>query len=130
MKIKLDENIPATLSRVLSQFDHDVDTVPLEGCGGADDFRIWTLAQETGAFLITQDLDFSDLWRFMPGTHHGILLVRLNAPSRKALIKQIKSIFQTEDVSSWRRCFVVVTENKIRIRAPRKPKKKRAAAQK
>ncbi len=129
MKIKLDENIPATLVRVLSQFGHDVDTVPLEGCGGWNDLRIWRLAQEIGAFLITQDLDFSDIRQFTPGTHHGVLLVRLNTPSRKALIKRVKDVFRTEDVNSWQRCFVVVTENKIRVRPPRKPRGKRHMAQ-
>jgi hypothetical protein len=34
-------------------------------------------AQRAGRFLVTQDLDFSDVRRFEPGSHHGLLLVRL-----------------------------------------------------
>ena len=29
--------------------------------------------------LITQDLDFSDIRKFQPGTHYGIVVVRLQA---------------------------------------------------
>ena len=34
MKIKLDENIPARLVNILSQFGHEIDTVPQEGLIG------------------------------------------------------------------------------------------------
>jgi hypothetical protein len=34
MKIKLDENIPARLANILSQFGHEIDTVPQEGLIG------------------------------------------------------------------------------------------------
>lgn len=68
--------------------------------------------------MITQDLDFSDIRRFVPGTHHGLLLVRLREPRREALVQKIQTLYQTEDVESWKGCFVVVTERKIRIRRP------------
>ena len=34
MKIKLDENIPARLVNILSQFNHEIDIVPQEGLIG------------------------------------------------------------------------------------------------
>jgi len=40
---------------------------------GHPDGDIWRHAQQEGRFLITQDLDFSDINLFSPGTHHGIL---------------------------------------------------------
>ncbi len=36
-------------------------------------------------FLITQDLDFSDMRRYGPGTHAGLLLVRIGQPGRQVL---------------------------------------------
>jgi predicted nuclease of predicted toxin-antitoxin system len=41
------------------------------------DCEVWEAAQRDERFLITQDLDFSDVRRFVPGSHRGILLVRL-----------------------------------------------------
>ena len=118
MKIKLDENIPARLAQILGHFGHQVDTVPAEGLAGQVDPEIWKAAQAEGRFLITQDLDFSDVDKFTPGSHHGLLLVRLRNPGRAALTRKVQILFQTEDVESWARCFVVVTERKIRIRRP------------
>ena len=83
MKIKLDENLPSQLVRFLTQLGHEADTVPDEGLAGQDDPFIWDGAQKAGRFLITQDMDFSDIRRFIPGTHHGLFLLRLRAPGRR-----------------------------------------------
>ena len=64
---------------------------------------------------------FSDSRRFKPGTHHGIVLVRLHAPSRSRLAERLDEVFQREAVNEWPRCFVVVTDQKIRGRRPPNP---------
>lgn len=74
MKIKLDENIPVGLLTVLTNFGHDADTVQSENLTGQDDESVWKAAQETGRFFITQDLDFSDIRKFKPGTHYGVYI--------------------------------------------------------
>ena len=119
MKIKLDENMPADLATLLTSTGHDTDTVGQEGLAGHNDAEIWKAAQANSRFLIIQDLDFSDVRRFLPGTHHGILVVRLRNPGLLALLQRVQAIFETEDVGSWRRCFVVVTERKVRVRRPK-----------
>ena|ERR1035437_2467148 len=118
MKIKLDENLPFRLTAILSSLHHDVHTVAEENLSGGSDRDIWEAAQRDARFLITQDLDFSDLRRFAPGTHHGILLVRLRSPDRQGLIRRIQEVFQHEDVSRWSGCFVVATDRKIRVVRP------------
>ena len=119
MKIKLDENIPTKLIDFLDEMGHDVDSVLQENLKGYQDSEIWKAAQETHRFLITQDLDFSDIRKFTPGTHAGILLVRLQSPGRTALLQRLLHTFQFEDVQNWKECFVVLTDNKIRIRRPK-----------
>ena len=116
MRIKLDENIPARLSLILAERGHDVDTVLRENLVGQDDTSIWKGAQDTKRFLITQDLDFSDVRRFAPGSHHGLLLIRLRDPGRNALARRLRDIFEFEDVEDWKGCFVVATDRKLRIR--------------
>ncbi len=116
MNLKLDENLPSRLVSTLSKMGHDVDTVAEEGITGADDDKVWSATQQAGKFLITQDLDFSDIRRFQPGTHEGILLVRLRDPGADSLASAVEAVFTSEDVASWRRCFVVLTEHKIRVR--------------
>lgn len=77
MRIKLDENLPVRLVEMLGELGFEADTADDEGLGGVSDDRVWEAVQAGGRFLITQDLDFSDLRRFAPGSHHGVLLVRL-----------------------------------------------------
>lgn len=65
MKVKLDENLPALLTVALGELGHDVHTSNEEGLGGYPDDQIWRAAQREGRFLITQDLDFSDVRQFV-----------------------------------------------------------------
>ena len=119
MKIKLDENLPVHLAAILINLRHDVHTIAEENLSGKSDREVWEAAQQDERFLITQDLDFSDLRRFAPGTHSGILLVRLHSPDRESLIRRISEVFRQEEVEGWSKCFVVATERKVRIiRAP------------
>lgn len=110
MKIKLDENLPARLVSVLYELGHDVDTVAGEHLIGQDDRLVWISSQDSGRFLITQDLDFSDIRRYAPGTHHGLLLVRLARPGRNELFDRVQGLFASEDVAGWVGCLVIATD--------------------
>lgn len=116
MRIKLDENLPARLVGVLAQKGHEVDTVLDENLVGYPDEAIWRAAGAEQRFLITQDLDFSDTRKFTPGTHPGILLVRLREPGGQRLLEAVSVI--AGDIDSWAGCFVVLTDHKIRIKRP------------
>ena len=120
MKIKLDENLPRRLSVVLRHLGHQTLTVNDEGLAGCADGELWKAAQREARFLVTQDLDFSDTRLLAPGSHHGILLVRVYSPSRQNLIERVENIFRTEDVETWAGCFVVASERKVRVRRPPK----------
>jgi predicted nuclease of predicted toxin-antitoxin system len=121
VKIKLDENLPDRLVAVLTGLGHNVDTVRTEQVTGRADPDVWSAAQAAQRFLITQDLDFSDVRRYTPGTHAGLLLVRLTRPGRNALFERVSTVFQTEKIEDWTGCLVVATEQKIRIRRPEPP---------
>ncbi|MBZ5563323.1 MAG: DUF5615 family PIN-like protein [Acidobacteriia bacterium] len=118
MKIKLDENLPSRLASRLAAMGHDVQTVVGEGIEGNPDPAVWEAAQREARFLITQDMDFSDARRFAPGTHHGILLIRMHTPSWRALAARVGDLFEAEETAKWARCFVVATESKVRVRRP------------
>jgi predicted nuclease of predicted toxin-antitoxin system len=120
MRIKLDENLPSILADRLKSLGHDVHTLHDEKLVGLSDDKIWLASQKESRFLITQDLDFSDLRRFIPGTHNGILLVRLRLPKRADLISRVAQLFEKQNVESWVGCFVVATDLKLRVIRPLK----------
>ncbi len=118
MKIKLDENLPLRLAILLKDLGHDAHTLHDESLVGHTDREIWEATQKELRFLITQDLDFSDLRQFAPGSHYGILRVRFRSPSRRDLIERVGELFRKENVAEWTSCFVVATESKIRVLKP------------
>lgn len=118
MKIKLDENLPLSLKDMLEKLKHSVKTVPDQNMKGETDDKILEVCREEDRFLITQDLDFSNVKFFKPGTHPGILLVRLQHPGRQALLKRVENLFKKEFDGTWKGCFIVTTDHKVRIRRP------------
>lgn len=118
MRFKLDENIPVALARMLGGLGRDVDTVSEEHLTGRPDWDVWACSQDAERLLITQDLDFSDIRRFPPGTHSGILLLRLGTPSCRELVDRVGSVFLNEPVEEWHGAFVVVTDRKLRVTRP------------
>ena len=118
MKLKLDENLPESLVHELSVLGHDVDNVRMQDLVGQADSAVWHAAQTSGRFFITQDLHFSDIRQFVPGSHHGLMLVRLRVPGRMALRTRIREVFLAENVEPWAGCFVLLTANKLRVHRP------------
>lgn len=53
MKIKLDENLPASLTVILAALHHNVHTVAEENLSGGSDRDVWEAAQRDARFLIT-----------------------------------------------------------------------------
>ena len=121
MKIKLDENLPEELVEILSARSHDVHTIRQQRLIGKDDSTIFSVCKREQRMLITQDLDFSDLRHFKPGTHPGIILIRLRDPSRRRLIARIQKVLETESLDSWAKSFIVITDAKLRVRGAAKP---------
>jgi len=118
MKVKLDENLPARLVELLEALGHEVDTVPSEKLTGKPDRDVWAAGRAAGRFFVTQDLDFSDIRQFAPGSHPGILVVRLRAPGANALIDRITSAAKEHPLDSLAGCFAVLSDRKLRVRRP------------
>jgi len=118
MKVKLDENMPAGLVDILSRYGHDAVTVPQQELAGQSDAVIWEAAQREGRFLITMDLDFADIRHFPPGTHEGILVLRLSRQGREAIRNLFQAILAQHPLESFKGCIVIADERRIRVRRP------------
>ena len=118
MKLKLDENVAASAKARLAALGFDVDTALDEGLGGRSDDDVWAASQAARRFLVTQDLDFSDTRRFAPGSHEGILLVRLPDHEQWRIGDFLVAWFSSPDVTAWNHCLVVATPTKVRVLRP------------
>jgi predicted nuclease of predicted toxin-antitoxin system len=82
--IKLDENLGRPHVALLKRHGYDADRVFDQGLSGVVDAELWVHVKRKGRFLITLDLGFSDVRRYAPGTHPGILLLRPRRKGRNA----------------------------------------------
>ena len=115
MKLKLDENIPDSAATRLAALRYEVDTVLAERLGGRNDEDVWAAAQAEGRFLVTHDLDFSDAREFLPGSHAGVLIVRLPDSEQWRVADHLVAWFSDPDARSWGLCMVVATLRKVRV---------------
>jgi predicted nuclease of predicted toxin-antitoxin system len=86
---------------------------------GAADVDLWSAAQTEQRCLITQDLDFSDARKFAPGTHAGLILVRLPDHEQWRVGDFLVAWLSGDDARSWEGCFVVAIPTKVRVLRPR-----------
>jgi len=116
MDFKLDENIPADLLSDLSATGHDAVTCDQEGIGGSEDSAIAAHARDEGRILVTFDLDFSDIRRYPPGAHPGIIILRLRSQdilSCRAAFSRVMNLIPEADL---RGNVVIVEDTRVRIR--------------
>lgn len=111
MRLKLDENLPASLGALLRARGHDADTVPDEGLTGRVDADVLGAATREGRVLFTQDLDFA-----APATHAGVVLVRLRDPHAAALEQHVLSFTAVHGADVRPGTVAVLTETKVRFR--------------
>ncbi len=116
MRFKLDENLPAILAVDLAQLGHDAMTCQAEGIAGKKDTTIAAFAASENRILITFDLDFSDIRNFPPGTHPGIVVLRIHSqdiPScRAAFARLLLSVKELDFQGN----LVIVEDSRVRIR--------------
>lgn len=116
--VKLDENLGRTHVTLLQQSGYTADRVYDEGLSGAADEVVWQRVCTEERFFVTLDLDFSDVRRFPPGTHPGILLLRPHSRSRDAVTRVLSRVLQEYALEDLQGCLVVADEQHSRIRRP------------
>lgn len=116
--VKLDENLGRTHVEILRNAGYEVDRVFDEGLSGAADAKVWEHVCSLGRFLVTLDLDFSDVRHYPPSTHAGILLIRARSRSRTAVAGVLSRVIAERALDDLRGCLAVADESFTRIRRP------------
>ncbi len=118
MRIKLDENLGRTHAALLAEQGHQVERTYEEGLSGEADQVVWEMVCAEDRFFITLDTDFSDVRRFPPGTHPGILLLRPRSRGRNAVLNLLRRVVEEHSIETLRGCLAVARETHTRIRRP------------
>lgn len=117
-RIKLDENLGRTHQRFLQSLGYDVDLVIDQGLSGASDEAVWQHVREENRLFITLDLDFSDIRRYQPGSHPGVLLLRPETRGRQSVLRVLQRVCEEFPLQSLYGCVAVADATKTRVRRP------------
>lgn len=118
MKVKLDENLPGRARAIVAAVGVDVDTVEEEALAGADDGSVGRAAAEAGRLVITLDRGFGDVMRYPPGSHAGILVLRVDHQSVATVCAAVRTVIETYDLDSLGGCVAVYRNGALRVRRP------------
>jgi predicted nuclease of predicted toxin-antitoxin system len=118
VKFKLDENLPVSSAAILASAGHDVDTVSAEGLTGAADQDVVTTATAAGRVLISLDLGLGDIRAYPPGSHAGIVILRLADQSAVTVTMAISDLASLAELDSLAGAIAVLQRGLLRIRHP------------
>lgn len=120
MRFLVDEDISYKTANFLADIGYDARHVRDVGLKGKKDEEIIEFARANGLVLITMDSDFSDIRKYPPGTHSGIIRVRLRYPSVPIVNKILKNLLIKIKDLDIKGCLVVVDSYRFRIKGFRK----------
>lgn len=118
MRVKLDENIPVLAAVVAQQLGHDADTVTSEGLVGSTDPEVLAAATGDGRLLVTLDRGFGDVRAYPPGSHGGIVVLRVESQDAASVAEVVRSFLSTNEFDDLTGCIVVVRGHLVRVRRP------------
>ncbi len=116
MRIKLDENMPRSAVEVLAKRGHDVDTVDDEGLRGHTDPEVLAAATADGRLLITLDRGLGDIRAYPPGSHGGVLVLRLADQSAATVRAAVADLADCHDLDALVGAVAVLQKGLLRIR--------------
>lgn len=118
MRVKLDENVPASALVPLSDAGVDVDTVADEGLIGADDPAVLVAASREGRVVVTMDRGFGDVRAYPPGSHSGIVVLRMDRQTPRRVAEAVRKLVATVELAALAGCVSVWRHGELRVRRP------------
>lgn len=77
LRILVDEDMPRPTARLLQSLGIDAIDLRDIGLKGATDAEVFDHVQAQGMIIISRDKEFSNILKYPPGRHYGIIWVNL-----------------------------------------------------
>jgi predicted nuclease of predicted toxin-antitoxin system len=117
LRILVDESLSPKLADNLAEDGHECYHANRLGLRGQSDKVIHEAALERTAILISRDLDFSNITKFPPGSHPGLIVIRWPSQIRnRVLIEAIRTRLRTLAESDITGNTVIMEPDRTRIR--------------
>ncbi len=116
MKFLLDENVDRRLVAFLKNVGHDVKAIPQDYPYGIKDPNVLAIALQEQRILITNDKDYGDLIFHHNLPHCGVILFRFKRGNIDINIRKLKLQLVLDKYFNQLHHFLVITEERIRVR--------------
>ena len=116
MKIKVDENLPIEVARMLNDAGHDALSVLDQSMGGASDEEIAGICKNEDRILITLDVGFSDIRVHPPRENPGLIVFRLRRMNKAYVLDMVGRVMEALGREEIDGRLWIVDESRIRIR--------------
>lgn len=114
MDILADENIRRDLVEALRLDGHDVQWIA-ETSRSAPDIGVFQLAVDSNRFLLTADLDFSEIvYREKRTGLRGLIQLRIDTKNKATFLKSVMDVWAL--VTTWDGLTTVLEEGRVRQR--------------
>ena len=120
MRFLIDANLPRAVIGVLQALGHQSEFARDIGMAAAPDEQIAAHAVQSGAVLLTRDLDFADVRRYPPAEYFGIVVLRLPDTAIAQEIAQVLEWFvmESEFLDALAGRLAIVEVDRVRFRPP------------
>ena len=120
MKFLIDANLPRSIVGLIVEFGHEAEFARDIGMAAAPDSEIAARALQTGAVLLTRDLDFADIRNYPPARYWGIVILRLADDAIAADIVRTTRLFLRVPafVTQLSGRLAIVEPERVRFRPP------------
>lgn len=116
MHIKLDENTPIQLLKILKDYNIQASDVYTQGLSGTNDRQLARHCREHNYILITLDMDFSEPLSYPPQEHAGIIILRPARQGIQSVTACFRNFLQRYTLDNAKNKTIIVEENYIRVR--------------
>ena len=116
MKLLADENISSRTVAFLRDLGFDTVHVREIGLRGKPDQEVMDYAVKEGRLLLTIDSDFADIRKYSPGTHGGIIRMRLKVYSSNAVNACLELLLKALVEKDVKGNLVITDGEKYRVR--------------
>jgi predicted nuclease of predicted toxin-antitoxin system len=114
MKLLADENIPASVVKILTEEGYDIRWIRTDS-PGISDIEVMRYAHQEKRIILTYDKDFGELAVKDPVyPSSGVILVRLSQKNPDLIAKYIRDVITLR--LDWEGHFSVIEAEKIRMR--------------
>lgn len=118
MRVKLDENLPTSAAQPLRAQGHDVDTVADEGLAGERDPVVVAAAMAADRLLLTLDRGLGDVRAYPPGSHAGIVVLRVDNQSPRVVTESVAQLVNAVALDRLAGSVGVWRDGNLRLRRP------------